>query len=105
MIYTSYFFCLLRIFRFIKSAFLKNISHRQNFFASLYGFAIGKRMKAIAPLILAAVLVICGPADAQEALNNDVSGNDVVECVADNLAEFADMLGLEQDKPRSSPKS
>ena len=66
---------------------------------------MGERMKAIAPLLLAAVLVLCGSANAQEALNNDVSANDGLMGVADSLAEFADMLGVEQDTPRSSPKS
>ncbi len=62
-------------------------------------------MKAIAPLFLAAVLVLCGPAYAQEALINDVSTNDGLTSVADSLAEFADMLGVIHDTPRSSPKS
>ena len=62
-------------------------------------------MKAITPLLLAAVLLLCGPVYAQEALNNDVSANDGLTGVADSLAEFADMLGVEQDTPMSSPKS
>jgi hypothetical protein len=81
-------------FQLFKSPFLKNIPHRQNFLASLYDCAIGERMKAIAPLFLAAVLVLCGPAYAQEALINDVSTNDGLTSVADSLAEFADMLGV-----------
>ena len=92
-------------FQLFKSPFLKNIPHRQNFLASLYDCAMGERMKAIAPLLLAAVLVLCGSANAQEALNNDVSANDGLMGVADSLAEFADMLGVEKDTPRSSPKS